>query len=82
MFALALAVAASAFTAPSSANEVDDPEYQWFAPGTNQYLGIRSIAAQEDMCPGAGATCANAYTEKTTNNLPSGSFVTSVQELP
>lgn len=75
--ALLIALSASAFVTGSQKAKADDPVYHWFAPdGT--YLGQRSIAAQDALCPGDNQTCANGYTGVTSGEQPAGTFIGSV----
>lgn len=81
IIALAFAFAASAFSTSSSETKgIKDTQYHWFDSQTGDYLGLRTITAQDALCPGSGAACADAYTGKTAGNQPSGSFVTTVQK--
>lgn len=80
LMALALAFGFSAFTSTATLPQTAaQTQYHWFDAQTGQYLGMRTIDSQESLCPGAGADCASAYTGKTANNQPSGSFVATVQ---
>lgn len=79
--ALAVAVAASAFTPTGVTPKTTDPMFHWFSP-SNTYLGQRTEAAQEALCPGSGITCARGYDDKTANNQPIGPVKVEVEKQP
>lgn len=77
-FAIALAFAASAFTAKPVAAD-PDPKYFWFAPD-GEYQGERTVAEQDQACPGSGHTCANGYSSVNAQGNPVGAIQSTVEK--
>ncbi|HEV7333130.1 MAG TPA: hypothetical protein VGN63_18995 [Flavisolibacter sp.] len=83
MLAVVLALAASAFTAPSQdSSTTNDPQLHWFDSRTGAYLGFRTAIEQDNLCPGSGSDCADGFTAKTVNNQPDGDYIRTVERSP
>jgi hypothetical protein len=78
--ALLIALSASAIITGSQKVKTPDPMYHWFAPYTNIYLGQRTVAAMDQLCPGNGQICANGFTGVTQNEEPAGASIGSVEK--
>jgi hypothetical protein len=72
LLAIVLAIGASAFTVEPSTTKSTDTLYHWFSPDLSTYLGQRSIADQEVMCPGTGNVCARGFDQIDTQQRPVG----------
>jgi hypothetical protein len=73
LLAIMLAVGASAFTVEPSTTKSMDPLYHWFSPDLTTYLGQRSVADQEVVCPGTGNICARGFDQIDSQQRPVGS---------
>ncbi|MBA2499260.1 MAG: hypothetical protein H0V30_05990 [Chitinophagaceae bacterium] len=62
LMAIVFAVASSAFTVSEKSSATNFDPMLHFFNGTN-YLGQRTLSAQEVLCPGAGILCAKGYEE-------------------